>query len=102
MEVLDLEKINSLFNVISHQPDIDKIYLYGKGPFETKYMFLINKRESTGLKHLNDSKTFTEYSNDIDSFYKNIEECNPNEKKKILITFDDIIADMLSNKILIQ
>ena len=48
MEVLDLEKINSLFNVISHQPDIDKIYLYGKGPFETKYMFLINKRESTG------------------------------------------------------
>ena len=102
MEVLDLEKINSFFNVISHQSDIDKIYLYGKGPFETKYMFVINKQESTGLKHLNDSKTFTEYSNDIDSFYEKIEECNPNEKSKILITFDDIIADMLSNRKIIQ
>ena len=56
-------KANSLFNLIHHQPDIDKMYLYGKDPYETKYHLLINKRESTGLKHLNDSKAFTEYSN---------------------------------------
>ena len=49
-------KTNSLFNFISKQPDIDKIYLYAKDPYETKFQFPINKRESTGLKHLNDSK----------------------------------------------
>ena len=41
-------KTNSLFNLINYQPDIDKIYLYAKNPFEAKYQFLINKRESTG------------------------------------------------------
>ena len=40
----------------------------------------------------------TEYSNDIDDIYKNIEEYNPNNKRKILIVFDGMIADMLSNK----
>ena len=59
---------------------------------------LINKRESTGLKCLNDSKAFIEYSNDMDNIYKNIEEYNPNKKRKILIVFDDMIAHMLSNK----
>ena len=34
----------------------------------------------------------------MDNIYKNIEEYNPNKKRKILIVFDDIIADMLSNK----
>ena len=38
------------------------------------------------------------YSNDINDIYKNIEEYNPNKKRKILIAFDDIIADMLGNK----
>ena len=75
-----------------------KIYLYTKDPYEVKYQFLINKRESTGLKHFNDSKTFTEFWNDMDDIYKNIEEYNPNKKRKILIFFDDIIADMLINK----
>ena len=32
--------------------------------------------------------------------YKNIEECNPNKNRKILIVFDDMIDEMLSNKIL--
>ena len=59
---------------------------------------LINKRESTGLGYLNDSKAFIEYSNDMDDIYKNIEEYNPNKKQKILIVFDDIIADVLRNK----
>ena len=60
-------------------------------------MLLINKRESTGLKHFNDSKAFIECSNDIDDIYKNIEEYN-SDKKQQLIVFDDMIADMLSNK----
>ena len=59
---------------------------------------LINKRESTRLKHFNVSKAFIEYSNDTDNLYKNIEEHNPNKKRKILIEFDDMIADMLCNK----
>ena len=91
-------KTNSLFNLISQQPDIDKIYLYAKDPYEAKYRFLIDKRESTGLKHFNDSKAFIEYSNDMDDIYKNIEEYNPNKKCKILIVFDDMIAGMLGNK----
>ena len=89
---------DSLFNLINQQPDIDKIYLYAKDPYEAKYQLLINKRESTGLKYLNDSKAFIEYSNDMDDIYKNIEEYNPNKKRKILIVFDDMIADMLTNK----
>ena len=51
-------KTNSLFNLIRHQPDIDKIYFYDKDLFETKYQLLINKRESTGLQHFNNLKAF--------------------------------------------
>ena len=91
-------KTNLLFNLINQQPDIDKIFLYAKDPYDTKYQLLINKRESTGLKYFNDSKVFIEYSNDMDDIYKNIKECNPSKKRKILIVFDDMIADMLSNK----
>ena len=49
-------KNNSLFNLINQQPDIDKIYLYAKDPYEAKYQFLINNREGTSLKHFSDSK----------------------------------------------
>ena len=66
-----------------------------------KQQTLINKPESTGLKHLNDSKAFIKYSNDMDDIYKNVEEYNPNKKRKIIV-FDDMIAHMLSNKNLIQ
>ena len=47
-------KINSLFNLINQQPDIDKIYL----SIQVKYHFLIDKRENIGLRHFNDSKAF--------------------------------------------
>ena len=67
-------KINALLGLINHEPDIFKIYLYANDPFEAKYRLLINKRESTDLKYLNDSKTFIEYSNDMDDIFKNIEE----------------------------
>ena len=56
-----------------------------------KYQLLINKKESMGLKHLNDSKAFFEFSNDRDDIYINNEEYNPNKKQKTLIVFDDMI-----------
>ena len=59
---------------------------------------MTNKQEIKGLKQLNDSKAFIEYANDMDDIYKNIEECNPNEKRKILLVFNDMVADMLNNK----
>ena len=71
-------KSNVLLNLINNQPDIDKIYLYAKDPYEAKYQFLINKRESTGLKHFNDPKTFIEYSNDMQDVNKNIDEESQN------------------------
>ena len=63
-------KTNTLLNLINKQPDIDKIYLYAKDPYEDKYQFLIKKIESIGLKHFNDPKAFTEYSNDMHVFIK--------------------------------
>ena len=66
-------KTNALLNLINHEPDINKICLYAKDPYEAKYQLLIiKKRESTGLKYLNASKAFIEYSNDMDDIYKNI------------------------------
>ena len=91
-------KTNSLFNLVNQQPDIDKIHLYAKDPYDVKYQFLINKQECGGLKNSDDSKAFTEYSNDMCDIYKNIEEYIPNKKHKILIVFHDMIVDMLSHK----
>ena len=63
---------NALLNLINNQPDLDKISLYAKDPYEVKYQYLINKRESIGLKHFNDPKAFIEYSNDMQDVDKNI------------------------------
>ena len=90
-------KTNTLLNLINNQPDIDKINLYAKDPYEDKYQFLINKRESIGLKHFHDPKAFIEYSNDMHDVYKNINHYNPNKENKILIVFDNMIADMIEN-----
>ena len=62
-----------------------------------KYQYLINKREKVGLNHFNDPKAFIEYSNDMQDVYKNIEDYNPIKKRKVLIIFDDMIADMINN-----
>ena len=91
-------KTNALLNLINNQPDIDKIYLYAKDPYEAKYQYLINKREGVGINHFNDPKAFIEYSNDMQDVYKNINYYNPNKENKILIVFDDMIADMIHNK----
>ena len=85
-------------NLTNNQPDIDKIYLYAKDPYEAKYQYLIKKREKVGLNHFNDLKVFMEYSNEMQDVYKNMEDYNPEKKRKILIVFDDMIADMINNK----
>ena len=95
-------KTNLLLNLIENQPDIDKIYLYAKDPYELKYQYLINKRESVGTNHFNDPKVFIEYSNDMYDVYKNINDDNPDKENKILIVFDDMIAYMINNKKIIQ
>ena len=91
-------KTNALLNLIKNQPNIDEIYLYSKGSQEAKYQYLIKKREKVALNHYDDSKAFAEYSNNMQDFYKNIEEYNLGKKHKGLIVFDDMIADIINNK----
>ena len=77
---------------------IDQIHLYAKDLNEPKYYLLIKKREDAGIKHLNDPKAFIEYSNTMDDAYNNFDNYNLKRKRKILIVFDDIIADIKTNK----
>ena len=91
-------KTNALLNLINNQQEIDKTYFYAKDPYEDRYQYLINKRESVGLKHFTDHKAFIEYSNDMHDVYKNIDNYNLNKENKVLIVFDDMIADMINNK----
>ena len=84
--------------MINNQQDIDKIYLYAKDPYKDKCQYLINKRVSVRLKHFNDPKAFIEYSKDMHKVYKNIHNYNLNKENRILIVFDDMIADMINIK----
>ena len=77
-------KTSPLFNLINQQKDIDKIYLYAKDLNEEEILMIL--------------KLFTENSDNMDDIYKNIKEYNPNKERKILIIFDDMIAEMLNNK----
>ena len=91
-------KTNTLLNLKNEQKGIDKIYLYAKDLSEAKYEHLIRNCENVGIKHLDDSKAFTECANTMDDIYENINNYNPNRKRKILIVFDDVIADIMTNK----
>ena len=92
-------KTNVLLNLIKHhQLDINKIYLYVKDPFEQKYQLLINGRGKVGIKTLKNPKAFIKYSQTNDDVYENLEDYNPTKKRRVLIVFDDMIADMESNK----
>ena len=97
-------KTNALLNLIQRQDSdslIDKIYLYDKDSSEVKYQFLNKKREEAEIKNLDDPSAFIEYSNAVDDAYNNIDDYNPKRKKRILIVFDDVIADVMTNKKLI-
>ena len=80
------------------QEDIDKIYLHAKDLSEPKYEFLIKNGENAGIKHVNNSKALIECSNTMDDVYENINDYNPSRKRKVSIIFDDMIADIMSNK----
>ena len=91
-------KTNTLLHSINNLHPIDKIYLYAKDIDGKKYQFLIIKREQAGRKNLNDPKDFIEYSNDMDDVLNDINNYNKKRNKKVLIVFDDIIADIEYNK----
>ena len=87
-----------LRNLIKHQrPDIDKIYLYGKAPFESKCQLLINRIEKVGSENLKNKKALIDSSQTIDDVYEN-KDYNPTKKKRMLIVFDDMTTDMESNR----
>ena len=77
-----------MLNLIKEQKDIDKIYLYAKDLSEPKYKYLIKNRKNAGIKHVNDGNAFIEYSNTMDDVYKNINDYNPNRRRKILIVYE--------------
>ena len=91
-------KTNTLLNLINEQNDIDKIYLYARDLSEPKYEYLIKKREDVGIKHVNNPNAFIECSNTMDDVYENIHDYKLSRKRKILIVFDDMIADIMTNK----
>ena len=59
---------------------------------------MIKNREDSGIKHLNDSNAFIKCSYTMDDVYENINEYNPSRGRKMLIVFDDMIADILTNE----
>ena len=91
-------KGNTLINLINEEKDIDKIYLNARDLSEPKYEYLIKKRTDLGIKHLNNPTVFIKCSNTMDDVYKNIDDYNSNRRRKILIVFDNMIADIMTNK----
>ena len=91
-------KTNTLLHLIEKFHPIDKIYLYTKDTNEEKYQYLINKREQAGIKNLNDPHVFIEYSNDMNDVLKDNNNYNKNRNKKVLIIFDDMIADIMRSE----
>ena len=91
-------KTNTLLHLINDLYPIAKIYLHAKDLYQPKYEYLINKREQAGIKTLNDPHAFIEYSDDMNDVLDDINNYNKNRDKKVLIAFDDMIADIEYNK----
>ena len=87
-------KTNVLLNL--YWQDIDKIYLYVKDSFESKYQLLINEREKVRIKKL--IQAYIDYSQTIDDVCTNLEDYNPTKKRRVIVVFDDMVVDMDSNK----
>ena len=91
-------KTNVLLNLIKHQrPDIDKIYLYVKNTIESKYQLLVNRREKWELTYSKIQKHSLIIHKQL-MMYETLEDYNTTKKRRVLIAFDDVIADMESNK----
>ena len=91
-------KTNLLLHLIDKLHPIDKIYLYAKDLSEPKYEYLINKREQVGIEMLQNAKAFIEHSNDMNDVFENINDYNKKRNKKVVLVFDDMIADIEHNK----
>ena len=91
-------KTNTLLHLIGNFYPIDKIYLYAKDTDEEKFQYLINKREQAGIKNLNDPHAFIEYSSDMNDVLEDIDNYNKKRDKKVLIIFDDMIADIMRSE----
>ena len=91
-------KTNALINLMNEQNDIDKIYLYARDLRKPKYEYLIKKREDAGIKHVSNPNAFIKCSNTMDDVYDNINNYNLIRKRKKLILFDDMVADIMGNK----
>ena len=89
---------NALLNLINEQDNIDKIHLNAKNLSEPKYEYLIKTSENAEIKNVNDPNAIIECSNTMDGVYKNINDYNPKRKRKILIVFDGMIADVKDNQ----
>ena len=88
-----------MINLINEQNNTDNIYLYARDLSEPKYEYLIKKREDAGIKHVNNPNTFIKCSNTRDDVYENINYYNPiRKRKKKIIVFDDMIADIITNR----
>ena len=72
--------------------------MYAKDFSEPKYEFLIKKCKNVGTNHFNDPNASIKCSNTTDDIYQNIDDYNPKRKRKILIVFDNIMADIITNK----
>ena len=91
-------KTNTLLHLIKNFHHIDKIYLYAKDTDEKKYQYLIHKREQAGIKNVNDPHAFIEYSSDMNDVLDDINNYNKNRDKKVLIIFDNMIADFMRSE----
>ena len=94
-------KTNTLVNLIKEQDNcdvIDKIYLYAIGLNEPNFQFI--KCENAGIKHYNNLNAFIQCSYTMDKVYENIDDYNLSRKRKRkkLVAFDDMIADIMTNK----
>ena len=65
---------------------------------EPKYEYLIKKCEDAGIKHVNNPNRFIECSKTIDDVFEDIDNYSPKRDKKVLIVFDDMIANIMINK----
>ena len=68
--------------------------MYARDLNKPKYEILIKKRKDTGIKHLNDPNAFIKCSNTTGGVYENINNYNPNRRRKILNDFDDMLQTL--------
>ena len=91
-------KTNTLLHLVDKFHPIDKIYLHARDTDEEKYQYITNKREQVGIKNLNDPYAFIEHLNDMNDVLEDINNCNKNRDKKVLVILDDMIADIMRSE----